>query len=30
MITVKLYGLVRLETGIRQLQMEATTMKELR
>ena len=30
MITVKLYGLVRLETGIKQLQVEAASVKELK
>ena len=30
MITVKLFGLVRLETGIKELQVEAANVKELR
>ena len=30
MITVKLFGLVRLETGIKELQIEAATVNELR
>ena len=30
MITVKVFGLVRLETGIRQLQVEAGNVKELK
>ena len=30
MITVKLFGLVRLETGIKELQLEAANVKELR
>ena len=30
MITVKLYGLVRLETGIKQLQIEAGNIRELK
>jgi len=30
MITVKVFGLVRLETGIRELQMEAATVRELK
>ena len=30
MITVKLFGLVRLETGIKELQIDATTVRELR
>ena len=30
MITVKVFGLVRLETGIRQLQIEAKNVKELK
>ena len=29
MITVKLFGLVRLETGIKQLQIEAANVKQL-
>ena len=29
MITVKFYGLLRLESGIRELQVEAATEKEL-
>ena len=29
MITVKLYGLLRLESGIREKQLEAATVKEL-
>ena len=30
MITVKFYGLLRLETGIKQLQLEAGTVGELK
>ena len=30
MITVKLFGLVRLETGIKELQIDAATVWELR
>ena len=30
MITVKLYGLVRLETGIKQLQVEAANVGQLK
>jgi len=30
MITVKLFGLVRLETGIKELQIEAVTIKSLK
>ena len=30
MITVKLFGLVRLETGIKELQIEAANVKELK
>ena len=30
MITVKLFGLVRLETGIKELQIEAASVKELK
>ena len=30
MITVKVFGLVRLETGIRQLQIEAKNVKEVK
>lgn len=30
MITVRLFGLVRLETGIRELQVDARNMKELK
>lgn len=30
MITVKLFGLVRLETGIKELQIDAATVRELR
>ena len=30
MITVKLFGLVRLETGIKELQVEAANMRQLR
>lgn len=30
MITVKLFGLVRLETGIKELQVTAATVKELK
>ena len=30
MITVKLYGLVRLETGIKQMQIEAGNIRELK
>ena len=30
MITVKFYGLLRLETGVKQLQVEAATVKELK
>ena len=30
MITVKLFGLVRLETGIRELQLEAANARELK
>ena len=30
MITVKLYGLVRLETGIKELQVSAANIKELK
>ena len=29
MITVKLYGLLRIESGIREKQLEATTAKEV-
>ena len=29
MITVKLYGLMRIESGIREKQLEATTVKEV-
>ena len=29
MITVKLFGLVRLETGIKELQVEASNVREL-
>ena len=29
MITVKLYGLLRIESGIRQQQLEAATVKEV-
>ena len=29
MITVKLFGLLRLDTGIRELQLEAATVKEV-
>lgn len=29
MITVKLYGLIRLDSGIRQQQLEADTVKEV-
>lgn len=29
MITVKLFGLVRLETGIKELQVDAANMREL-
>ena len=29
MITVKLFGLLRLETGIKEMQMEATTMQSV-
>ena len=29
MITVKLYGLLRIESGIKQKQMEAATVKEV-
>ena len=29
MITVKLFGLLRLESGIKERQMEATTVKEV-
>ena len=29
MITVKLFGLVRLETGIKQLQIEASNVRQL-
>ena len=29
MITVKLFGLVRLETGIKELQLEAANIKQL-
>ena len=29
MITVKLYGLLRIESGIKQLQLEAATVKEV-
>lgn len=29
MITVKLFGLLRLDTGIRELQLEADSVKEL-
>ena len=30
MITVKVFGLVRLETGIKELQVEAASVKELK
>lgn len=30
MITVKLFGLVRLETGIKELQIDAANVKELK
>ena len=30
MITVKLFGLVRLQTGIKELQIEAANVKELK
>ena len=30
MITVKLFGLVRLETGIKELQVDAANVKELK
>ena len=30
MITVRLYGLVRLETGIKELQIEAATVSQLK
>lgn len=30
MITVKLFGLVRLETGIKELQIDAVNVKELK
>ena len=30
MITVKLFGLVRLETGLKQLQIEAANVRELK
>ena len=29
MITVKLYGLLRIESGIREMQLEAATVKEV-
>ena len=29
MITVKLYGLIRIESGIKQKQMEASTVREI-
>ncbi|MBR3949377.1 MAG: MoaD/ThiS family protein [Oscillospiraceae bacterium] len=29
MITVKLYGLLRIESGIREVQLEASTVKEV-
>ena len=29
MITVKLFGLVRLQTGIKELQIEAATVKDV-